>query len=459
MTVRHLLVPALLILCLLLGGASIPAEGGGYRGNLALQLLSIPLIGWALLRDPGNQPVPARTLVLLALALVAVVLLQLIPLPPAIWTALPGRERVVEGFAMMGQELPWLPLSLYPDASIAGLLWLLPAFAALFGIVRLGAYRTSILAWSLVGVTIASVMLSALQLTGGGGSPFYLYVTTNPGMGVGFFANSNHQATLLLCALPFAAALYAGRRRSGSIKGASGLAIGLGGAGLILAVGLALNGSLAGAGLGVAVIVASVLLIRYRKRRVPIWGPPLAGLALLAAAAAIFLAPSSIGPLAQGTNDSAASRQEMVGTTLSASGDYFPAGSGVGSFASVYRLYEDPAVTTRQWVNHAHSDIAEIVLETGILGIVLLLAFFWWWGRRAFAVWIRDEQPDHFARAAVIASAAIIAHSFVDYPLRTAAISTVFAVCLALMAQPRPSARARSSRNQGAEDGPRHLSA
>ncbi len=458
MTIRHFLVPALLVLCLLLGGASIPAEGGGFRGNLALQLLSIPLIGWALLRDPGNQPVPARTLVLLAIALVAIVILQLVPLPPAIWTALPGRERVAEGFAMIGQDLPWLPLSLHPEASIASLLWLLPAFAALLGIVRLGAYRTSVLAWSLVGVTIFSVMLSALQLTGGGGSPFYLYVTTNPGMGVGFFANSNHQATLLLCALPFAAALYAGRGRRGSIKGSSALAIVLGGVALILVVGLAINGSLAGAGLGVAVFVASALMLRFRKRPVPAWGPMVAVLGLAAAVALIFLGPTSGGALMKSTTDSTSSRQVMVGNTLAASADYFPAGSGVGTFASVYRLSEDSAIATKQWVNHAHSDIVEIVLETGILGILLLIALVWWWGRRSYAIWIRDEQPDHFARAAVIVSAAIMAHSFVDYPLRTAAISTVFAICLALMAQPRPSARARSSRDSG-EEGPRHLSA
>lgn len=457
MTLRHLVIPTFLIVCLLLGGASIPAEGG-YRANLALQMLSIPLIAWALLRQPGNLPVPARTLLWLAAALLVVALLQLVPLPPAIWTMLPGRARVAEGFAMMGQELPWLPLSLSPDSTIASMLWLLPALAILLGIVRLGAYRSSFLAWSLVAVTIASVMLSALQRTGGEANAFYFYATTNFGMGVGFFANSNHQATLLLCALPFTAALYAGRKRSRSVKGSSGLAIVLGGAASIIAVGLILNGSLAGVGLGVGVALASALLLRFRKRQVPLWGPLLAGLGLIGAATALFLAPNNLGPLGQGANESAASRQEIIGTTLATSGDYFPIGAGIGSFASVYRLQEDPATTTPQWVNHAHSDVAEIALETGVLGIALMALLLWWWGRRAFVIWLRDERPDHYARAATIASAAVIAHSFVDYPLRTAAISAVFAMCLALMAQPRPSAQARSSRD-GDEDGPRHLTA
>jgi hypothetical protein len=78
-----------------------------------------------------------------------------------------------------------------------------------------------------------------------------------------------------------------------------------------------------------------------------------------------------------------------------------------------------------------------------------------WWARRALVIW-RADEPDHFARAATIASAAIIAHSIVDYPLRTAAISAVFAVCLALMAEARPWVRQRDRRQSNEA---RHLSA
>ena len=39
---------------------------------------------------------------------------------------------------------------------------------------------------------------------------------------------------------------------------------------------------------------------------------------------------------------------------------------------------------------------------------------------------------------AVVASAAILAHSLVDFPLRTAAISAAFGMCLALVADRRP---------------------
>jgi O-antigen ligase len=88
-------------------------------------------------------------------------------------------------------------------------------------------------------------------------------------------------------------------------------------------------------------------------------------------------------------------------------------------------------------MNHAHNDWLELLLETGIAGVLLAAAFLGWWGLRVRAVW-RAEERDPFAQAAVIASAAMLLHSIVDYPLRTAALSAVFAACLGLMAGARP---------------------
>jgi O-antigen ligase len=119
-------------------------------------------------------------------------------------------------------------------------------------------------------------------------------------------------------------------------------------------------------------------------------------------------------------------------------------------------MYEDPATIGRWYMNHVHGDYLEVVLETGIPGLILIVLTLLWWGWRVQAIW-RAEKPDHFARAATIASAAILAHSAVDYPLRTAAISALFALCLALMAEPRPATR--RSEEAAPENRARHLSA
>jgi len=63
--------------------------------------------------------------------------------------------------------------------------------------------------------------------------------------------------------------------------------------------------------------------------------------------------------------------------------------------------------------------------------------FLLWWARAALRTWnASDSGP--FARAAAIASAAILVHSLVDFPLRTAAIGSCFAMCLALLVRWRP---------------------
>jgi O-antigen ligase len=78
----------------------------------------------------------------------------------------------------------------------------------------------------------------------------------------------------------------------------------------------------------------------------------------------------------------------------------------------------------------------EIALETGLPGVVLVLLFLAWLVRFAWNRW-NEPQGDPFAQAATIASAAILAHSLVDFPLRTSAMAGVFAVAIALIAQSR----------------------
>jgi hypothetical protein len=60
--------------------------------------------------------------------------------------------------------------------------------------------------------------------------------------------------------------------------------------------------------------------------------------------------------------------------------------------------------------------------------------FLAWWAVAAVRVWT-SPLSTAFGRAATIASAVTLAHSIVDYPLRTGAISAIFGACLALMSQ------------------------
>jgi O-antigen ligase len=129
-------------------------------------------------------------------------------------------------------------------------------------------------------------------------------------------------------------------------------------------------------------------------------------------------------------------RRTMWAETSRAIVDFLPLGSGISTFPEIYQRYEDPLAVTRTVTNHAHNDYLEIALDAGIPAILLLIAFLLWWGKASVTIW-RAELADRYARAATIATAALLLHSIVDYPLRTAALSAVFAACLATMAQPR----------------------
>ena len=250
---------------------------------MVLQLVAIAIIAWAALaRRPAHMPKAGYMLVLLTGLTLLLIGLQLVPLPPSIWSNLPGRDFIANGYALLGQQLPWLPISLAPYQTIASALWLLPPLAMLAGMLRLGAFRPSWLAAGLAIATFAAVIVGTLQVASGNPalSPWYFYKVTNFGLATGFFANSNHMATLLVVAIPFLVALFGSRwteAKSAQVS-ASKSAILAGGL-LVILLGLGLNGSLAGLGLGVPVVAASALLGASLKRNWARWS--LAGVALL----------------------------------------------------------------------------------------------------------------------------------------------------------------------------------
>lgn len=119
--------------------------------------------------------------------------LHLVPLPPQLWTGLPGRDAVVQGYASFGSALPWLPLSMTPYATLATALTLLVPVAMLLWILRLGLQDERLIAGALIVGTVLGILLGAMQSVGGSGPNawWYLYDFTNSGA-VGLFANANH---------------------------------------------------------------------------------------------------------------------------------------------------------------------------------------------------------------------------------------------------------------------------
>jgi O-antigen ligase len=418
-----LFVPAYVLLCLLLGGSN-----HGIWQTAFLQVGAVLLIGLLIATGTKQQlPSSARRLLFLIIGSILLVLLQLVPLPPAIWTKLPGRGPIAESYQALGMAWPWLPLSMTPYGTLNAPFYALPFLAVLLGTILLRQAETPWTVAALIAGTLAGVVLGALQAAGDDG--WKIYSITNSGA-VGFFANRNFFGTLLLVNIPFAVAVMASAgpfdknaRLTLKVVGAAYL--------LVVLIGILLNRSLAAAVIAVPVSLASIALLPFRlsfKWYATAFAVIIAlGLAFLIAGGQ--LSSEVIG----GDALSIQTRTAIWSQALLIVGDTFPLGSGLGSFSQIYAFYEDPLIVDRWYVNNAHNDYLELVLEMGLPGVILVLAFLGWWALQTKKVWT-SPHVDSVARAATIASGAMLAHSIVDYPLRTAAISSLFGFCVGVSA-------------------------
>lgn len=432
------LTGAVLILALLIGGAS--------RENLLqvslIELASLPLLGLAIWRlsTAGGWAAVRVPALIIAMA-VAVPLLQLIPLPFETWASLPGRALAADALKMAGLDHGWRPISLVPLESWRHALALLPPAAVFLAAACLKDGERRWITLIIPAVAALSLMVGIAQLAGGNDSTFYIYDTTNYGAAVGLFANRNHQAALLVASLPFAVLYLDFRtrdpRRLLLAFAAAGALV------LVEIVALVVVQSRAGVLLLVPALVGGLLLIwRAGERRMAIRAAGVLGLVTVAALGAAFLFGGA--PLMERFSQVGDGRLHTAPVTAQAAMAHMPLGAGLGSFPQVYAGLEPIETMGTTYWNHAHNDYLEIALDAGIPGLLVLGAFLIWWLGRVWAAWRGETLAAHLARIAGVATALLLIHSIVDYPLRTLALACVFAFACGLMT-PVPPSRQRPS--------------
>lgn len=423
-----------LVLALLIGGATreevIAPDIVG--------LLALPLLGWAIWRLRDRSPEPAERFAFIILAGCFLVgLVQLIPLPPGLWTALPGRGPIIDDLAAAGLTPGWAPISLKPQATLSALLCLIPAAALFLALRTLDQPGRRWLVLVVLGVAVLSAVVGGLQVVGGPDSPLRFYAVTNPQPAVGFFSNRNHLASLFVCVVPFAtleALEAASRRPVGRVRIALMLAL------ILLAgAGVLLTQSRAGALLlGISLLGGVAMgwragLARGQGRLVLAGGVLLLG---LAAVSAPLVFGSVFDRLGGGfdTEIRIPAAQIAAGAALT----YAPFGSGLGSFVPIYMMHETQTSMQDTYVNHAHNDWLELLVETGLLGAAVMIAFLFWFARLALRAWRRHNTAGGpGVRAASVVILLLLGHSLVDYPLRSPAMMCVFALACGLMLAPR----------------------
>ncbi|UZK69021.1 O-antigen ligase family protein [Sphingomonas sp. S1-29] len=426
---RQGLGAAFLCGAVLLGGAS----AAGFVANAIVQLAAVMLVLASLWgrNARSRQAIGDHRWPMILFALTAgMIALQVVALPASIWQSLPQRSAIVQGFALAQVDPGWLPLSLTPDATLAALVALAPPLAIYAAAIGATPADRTLLLRCLVAVAVLSALLGVAQRLHGPDSPLYLYAITNRGSAVGFFANRNHLGTLLLCAVPFCAVLGASAwaDRATSRKGTLQVAA-LTAAMLVLLAGLAITGSVAVAVMAGPVVAASIAILAAGRAK------HLTRAALLGGAAVLTVAAASVAALPRQSSASDQHRTTIIPTAARAAADHLPLGAGGGSFTAVYPGYEDPAAVTPEYVNHAHSDYVEWLLEYGLPGVAIVATALALWVRATWIAWAGGGSD--IARAATTALGVVLVHSAVDYPLRTAAIAVIAALATALAAPRR----------------------
>lgn len=436
---RELFPSAYLALALLLGGST----SGGAIVNAIVQIIGVVIIAQAIVRRRRTPLVTAeRQLFWAAAAVAAIGLLQLIPLPASLWSSLPGRGPLVEAYALFDMPPPALPISLWPAATVSALAALIPPVAAALLVMDGGSASMRPFGWTLVAITALSFLLGIAQIAGGPQSPLYFYAVTNSDQLVGFFANSNHLATLGVMSLPFLAALAARdpeshRQLHRSVwKWAA-----LGCVAVFIVLGVVVDGSVAGILLLAPAIAGGLLILRAERPSLVL---VIVGVLVIVAVLGALLLLGFNSPLLRGFANTdvlagGGSRQDIFQQASAGIWAYFPFGAGLGSFILAYPPLGPANPSDLAYTNHAHSDVIEFAFETGLPGMVLMLALLLWVGRQAVFAWRAGGPRARFARAASVAIMLLMAHSLVDYPGRTAALAVLFAAACAMLARPLPS--------------------
>jgi len=451
------IVPAITLAVLLVGVFLI---GGGSRDDIVSLIVLRPLaalcLGIGLLTLTRDHWRDFRWPLGFIAAVTALIALHLVPLPPFIWTALPGRELAVAAGEAAGIGQPWRPLTLVPYRGWnAFYAMIVPAAVVVLAVqVRREDHRR--LAFLVIAAAFANAIWAIVQSVSGYAPWTYWFAVTSYDTVTGLFSNRNHMAALQVASVPLLALVAARARgqRAGIVRVACG---GL----AVLAVMTALaTGSRAGTGLSVLAIAASWLVwqgrpqvTEARRRGMVIgkWVPyAIAGFAAaMLAAFGVLLSQSSGFERILGTGSGAVEEYRFLvwGSIAEFLPQYLPFGSGAGSFVEIFKIHEPDAMLGTSYWNHAHNDWLEWTLEGGIPALVLMLAAILGWAGHAIAL-LRERRTGRFEIQIGLASAAILfvlgLWSLVDYPLRVPALAGLAALCSVWMAL------SASSRGEGA---------
>jgi hypothetical protein len=382
----------LVVVAFVFGGGT---EQGLWSDHL-LYLLFAPVFGLAVARLPLSR---FSHLTLAGFAALAVVVLwQFAPVAnPAPAQVAPGGDGVIEAGRFWSVAVGRSMEAALFLASIAGF----ALFASSLNDQRQAALARYFLIGVALNLVVAVTQLSYDQV---GATDGFLPFKTS----FGFFANENHASAMAYCAVVLCGFqfLFINRRRGLYLASL-----------VVIFIVLFAYYSRAGVIIGAA-LALPVLFLFSASTETPLLRRVAEAVLITIPLAFLFIGKN------EGMDDQI--RSELTANTLSMAWHYFPYGSGLGSFLNLYPAMTSPETTLSQvYVNAAHNDWAQLLLELGIAFPALLVLF-------AFA-YIRNKPRGGFSIMGLLLVGALGLHSLVDYPLRTMAMALILAYAVAVL--------------------------
>lgn len=439
-----------LAIAIIFGGGGTPSPSTELVVELAA-LVAVSAWYWFAANDRGYR-LAASDWPLLSLVglVVAIPLLQLVPLPPAIWQRLPGRSVEVQALTLIGRANAWMPVSESPSRTVASVLSMIPSVAMLFMVSHLQRRDR----FKLIGLVAALGLLAAIvgvfQLAGGHSNWFRFYSNDRRLFATGFQANRNAAADILLIA---ALALAAWRAGGFNFKPLRSLNPFILAAFIFLSLSVVLTGSRTGVVLiVVAMIAAGAMFVRAEALRSwkVVGGLVTCGVALVASL--YFLTVNGrVQQTLQRFDTGEAVRPEIWRDAVYAIGQHWPVGSGTGTFQPVFAAAERLEFVRPEFSNRAHNDYLEYALEVGIaapavLAIILIFAAV----RLRVMFFAREDGRQRILGLFVLGALLILAlHSLVDYPERSLSLAVLTGMLGGLLGRMESGARAAERSSEG----------
>ena len=378
-----------------------------------------------------------RALAFLLLLLILWTIIQLVPLPPEFWSMLPGRSALAALDTELSQGQIWRPISMAPELGQASLFGMVVPLAALL-LAATCCLRKSALLGLVAAIGVANVVMGFAQIAGGGGASLRIYRINSLGGPSGVFANENHSAAFLAIILLVIARLViwsVETKRAGWRLYAGVFALGL------TLLSILVHGSRSGIVMGLFASLAILLMFwralpsfgleagRKSKRSkkgagsFQKWGRYAFGALgiVFVGLIVVFLSMERVPGFADlsGKDTLDDLRWKLIDPLWVMAKEFWLVGVGFGSFAPAYMQFEPTSLALPSYVNQAHNDFLQLIIEGGVIAVLLFTALIIFIGRSiskiAGSKGLLSPLPIFWMAAIGIVAAA----SLIDYPVRT----------------------------------------